>query len=215
MKRKIGILIFLVGFLFNVKGVSAVFCDYTELAKYKRAAINIEHEIVYYEDDGNIVFEQTFYNLHPDIYIKDLETFDGYIYDENFQFATVNLKENKSYRFVVTTDKTECQNKELRIITIDIPKYNPLYKHEVCNGITDYHLCKKWANHNLSEADFIKAVNKYKASLVKPDVKEDNNFDDLLNWWGQNYFYFLSVIIVVGIPTIYYLYHKNDFDLRT
>lgn len=220
MKRFYALIVIIISFMFIPSSVNASFCDYTELARLKNIANNINMSYHYVEQNEDVIFNITFSNLKEGIKIIDLTNNLIYRYDVNspLELNLNGYSDGKTYQFDIYAESTNCENGKLLSLYANLPFYNKYYTNPICDGIESYTLCQKWYQHGFSNEEFIKRVKNYKASLVIKPVEDENNtsqYTYISDFLAKYYYYFLATIIIGGIYSISRLTKKDDFDLKT
>lgn len=184
-------------------------------------ASNIDITSFYAEDASNINFSVRIANISKDIYIVESSKKMIINYDVKRQnpseIIISGYKPGERLKFDFYPKNTKCIN-DIVIYTryVTLPNFNPYYKDQLCTGVSDYYLCKKWNKITIGYEDFKTNVQNYKKSL---DVKEDPDkgdekpevVDKILDMIDDYYRPVLGTIIVVGIFLIVKETRKNDF----
>ncbi len=214
MKRVIVIIFLLLLPLTRVYGYG---CPFEELAEYKDMAANITTSYDYIGAD-DITFSVTLTNLKSDLYIVDTLNDNNYMYRSD-EMTISGYKPGQVVKYNVYTTNGECNGKLLYTIIVNLPYYNKYYNDVLCEGISDYKYCRKWANVNLEYNDFEKAVLQYKQSLIPPEEKEEDEIQEeieepfwtnLLSIWVKYYYIVLPLIIVLSGYIIYSINKKEN-----
>lgn len=203
----------LVLFLLNPLSTKALFCDYTELAILKSKATNIN--ISYFpefDSEEKLTFKIYFSNLREDLVLIDLFNNKKYEY-ETGELVIENKNPGSTYNFRIYTEKTFCQNKILREVSIKLPDYNKHYNSEICLKNPSNSLCEKWIKTVESETRFIELVNNSMQNEDTNDSKKEE-FDFYDNWY-QYYLYLVYSTIFVFLSMVFLIYkeRRKDFDL--
>lgn len=186
------------------------YCDYNDLAKYKKIASNITYSYEYLESESSVLFKVTLSNLDSTLYLKDNYS-NVYNYTQDEIIVDGVSGENKTI-YVYPTDPF-CEDKSIYTINIQLPTYNVYYKDSVCTGVENFNLCQKWSTHNLSYDKFVEKVEAYKKSFNKPVIEEEKNeslLDYLIVFLIKYYYVILILIIVISSTTIYFINKKSD-----
>ena len=220
MKRVYALIVIIISFMFIPSRVSASFCDYTELARLKNIASNINMSYNYSEKNEDAIFNITFSNFKEGIKMIDATNNLTYRYDVNkqFEFTLDGYNDGKTYRFDIYAENTECESAKLLSLYANLPFYNKYYVNPICDEIESYNLCQKWYQHGLSNEEFIKRVKDYKTSLTIKHNENKTNTSQYIyisDFLAKYYYYFLLTIIIGGIYSISRLTKKDDFDLKT
>lgn len=180
--------------------VHGYYCDYQDVARYKKIASNINYSYEYEEIGGNVVFHVTLVNLDSSLYLVDSKG-NNYNYTSNELVVDASSGENLIF-YVYPTDEF-CTDKYIYSIRIQLPTYNKYYNDPICVGIENYTLCNKWSTHNLSYEKFTQNIIEYKKSLEEKPIaveEEEKGIIDYIIEFLINYYYI--VLIVALVPTI-------------
>lgn len=182
--------------------VNAFYCTYQQQARLKGLATNVN--ISYDFDESSKTFTFNLVNLNKELYFIDTTNDKTYTYTKD-EIEIKGYKSGQKVKYVFYSNVEFC-DKVLYTYVVTLPTYNPYYKEEICNGVTDYNLCQKWTNHSLSKSEFIQKVSDYKKSLEKPqeeEKKEEENqisfMDNLIKFLLSYYYIFLIVIVIILI----------------
>lgn len=208
------IIVLIISFIFFIPlKVEAVFCDYSELSKLKSLASNINYSYSYVELDNDVTFSIEFLNLKEELILQDIS--NNKLYNIQEESLVINGYESgKSYSFVISTNETECTNKQLSTFTVTLPSYNKYYNEQICIDNPEISLCGKWIKVTGDRNDFVKTVNSF---IKTSDVEENPNTEIELTFIEKYYIYIYMVSSMVILIYIYQLYlsRKDDFDLDT
>lgn len=206
--KKLGI--FILFMLLYIGKVDAYYCNYTDLANYKKIASNINYSYDYTMKGDTVEFNITLVNLSSEVYLKD-NSGNTYYYVSDEINVTASSGENKVF-YVYPTD-SYCKNNYIYTIRIQLPTYNPYYKSELCTGIENYSLCQKWSTHNLTYEKFSSKIEEYKNSLKKDEevIEKTKTFLDYFVEYLLKYYFILLIIIILGCSYgIYKINKKSD-----
>ena len=197
--------------------VDAITCNKEQISRYEKLANQVQTTLEYRETEDGIAFDVIFHNVHNDFKIMD---YNSYSYlkpsSDNKEgiIKATNYLPNQSYDFGIVNHDSVCDSKIIRKITITMPYYNSYYKNSLCNGISEFELCKKWVNiGNISYTTFVNSVNEYKKTMESADnildvEIEDNLINNIRNFFAKYYFYIIITILVI-ISIIMYLINKR------
>ncbi len=185
-------------------------CNQQETIRISKLMSNVNSSYTFNEEDQS--FTIRFTNLVDDLYLYDENYFEAY-YPENGEVILYDALPSYSYEFTVRS--TKCEDTRVnRYVTL--PFYNPLYKEEICQGVTGLSLCEKWASTpDLTEEEFVAEVTAYKnrkAGQEQEKEEVDGLFDIIINFFVKYYFIVIPVVIVlcvVGIVLKVKLNKKN------
>lgn len=198
--------------------VKAQYCNYVDLAGFKKEAGNITYSYDYSIQGDNALFDIKLNNLNQNLFFKINDKI--YTYTRN-ELVLKGFNSGEKIVIYVYTNNEECKDEILRVININLPKYNPYYQLDICNGLENYSLCQKWSNHNYSKTDFIIKVNEYKESLKKDEDKKPDDvidsktelIDDIITFFISYYYYILGGIILICVVAMIVSNKKDSFDL--
>lgn len=211
MKKILMVLSFLM-FIGSVKAE----CSYQDISKYKSFVGNINISYSYRIDNSTAYFDVTLSNIPNGVYFEDSTTGIKYDTFKNNEIIIKNyMGTNVSYRFYSSI----CDDEFLGSKYLSFPVYNIYSTDELCKGIENFSLCRKWADVRYSYSDFALKVHEYKESIKKPTVEDNTIYkksftERLIEFYINNYYYLLGSIIFVGVGLIIYLKKKNSIDLE-
>lgn len=216
------IIMFLIPFLSMINASALTYggCEYSVVSRMKSIVKNVNISYDYKIINNEAYFDVTINNLTDDIYLYDVKNDKKYYYKDTFNGELVinNYKVNSgSYRFY--SNKKECYGISLGVKYYNFPHYNKYYTHFLCEDITDYSLCKKWAKINYSEVEFEEYILNYKNKKEESEeetvevVYEKTFFDKLIQIYIDYYYYFLGGLIIIFTPIIIIYNKKNRFNL--
>lgn len=212
--KKFVILFLLILFLPLIK-VEGYYCSFSDIARLKKIASNINTSYDYEIKNNEAYFEITLVNLNEEMYLVDTSNNKTYNYSSN-TIKLNNYKSGSTVKFNVYPINSDCADELLRTIVVVLPKYNSYYDDEICQGIEDYSLCQKWSTHNLSYTEFVKKINIYKESLKKDNPviiqdEDDSSIFDLILQFLIKYYYIPLIVLIIGCGIgIYTLNKKSD-----
>ena len=191
--------------------VNGYYCDYQDVAKYKKIASNINYRYEYEEVDGNVVFHVTLVNLNPALYLVDS---NSNIYNYTSNEIVVDAKSGENLIFYVYPTDTFCDDKFIYTIRIQMPTYNIYYNDPICAGIEYYSLCNKWSTHNLTYEKFAQNVLNYKESLKNTEIVQiEEEPRGLLYYVIEfllNYYYIILITIIITCSIGIYVRSKKS-----
>jgi len=220
MKRVLPYITFLFLFLLIPDVViGAWYCDYADMAKVKNIASNITTSYDYKINNNKADFTITITNIYKDIYIYD--TFhDKYYYPKKGQDMTEvtlsNFPSGGSYLFQVYTTIDKCEEEIVYSFYVTTPTYNKYYNDALCRDYQGYELCNRWANlNNMSYEEFKRSMTEYINSNKKTDdiVEDEEEIQDLIEFYLEYYMYILPTIIVTLLGIIYLIKKSDSFNL--
>ena len=205
MKLKKVLLLLLICFFANISFVCAD-CSDEELSKLKEIANNVN---IVYEYQGEAAgafgyedgtFDVIITNIVDDIYIRD--EFYNYVFNTSNADSDgkIVLKSYVSGNHVFKIYAQNC-DKLLRVIELNIPRYNPYSEDPLCEGISgdDLDVCNKWYKYDLEYDDFKKAVEEYKKDSNKNGIADEENiFNNIFDFFSKNILYILISVVIIG-----------------
>ena len=207
MMRCYKLLILLAIILIPAKA-NALMCSNQDKVKFQKMAKNITTTYDYIEENGTVAFTVTLSNVPNDFVIQHLASDQEYR-TENGEIVFNNMAAGTSYRFDVYTSDEACFLERLYSIYVNLPSYNPYYNDPICEGIENYKFCNKWQQVNLTYDEFVKEVNRYKASLKQPEKKEEvKGFFEKIIDFCMKYPYIVIPIFILLIGLCIYVYNK-------
>lgn len=220
--KRIKVILFVFGLLMVMPSIVSAQCNYDEKSRLQALASNLNFSYNYAEIENGINssvnFNITIANTNQELYIVDQTNIKVYYYNNLSEFTINNYKPGSTIQFIIYGNSGDCKGVELITNYITLPSYNQFYKDSVCNGISEYKLCKRWTKVNLSYDEFLKKVEDYKEQIKpkeNPSVLEEPNLIEMIIVFLSKYSFYLfgGIIVVCGI-LIVYLIRKDDFDLN-
>jgi hypothetical protein len=216
--KKLLIMFGFLSFFFVTDLVNAASCEYSELARLKLSAsnISISYDYVYDIESDDVKFSIRFDNLVNNIFIEDYKG-NVYIYNGENSLVLNDYEDGNKYKFIISTDTTNCLNKVLNVVYVNLPKYNSFYNDEVCEKAKDYYMCQMWYQHDLTEKEFVAKVEKYlNENNGNNGEKPDEVIDSIISFILEYYYYFIGLsVIIVLIIIIFFKSKEEEFDLST
>lgn len=212
MKKNILLIITLFTLPVNIFGLTYGGCDYSIVSKLKSLVTNVNISYSYRIENNNAYFDIKLNNLTPDMYFYDVSNKKNYYYSDtnNGEITIHNYISNGNtgtYKFY--SAKNECYGISLGSKYYKLPNYNIYYGSELCEGISNYSLCQKWATVNYSYDELKTLIDEYKNRINKEDIIDNNityekGFLNKLVDFYINYYYYLliSIIVIFGIIII-------------
>ena len=106
-----------------------------------------------------------------------------------------------------------CNGRELRKLSLTIPKYNYYSQRSVCKEVPSYYLCQKYINFDVDSTKFLDNVTKYKEKGNKNTDKESTNsqktVNKTINTISNNKYLIVAIIIAAGIVASYFVIKTN------
>ena len=160
------------------------------------------------------------YNLPKDLIVK-VDNSDGYSYVVDSDSAnkngiitlrSENTDEVKKFNFKIISNGL-CNGRELRKLSLTIPKYNYYSQRSVCKEVPSYYLCQKYINFDVDSTKFLDNVTKYKEKGNKNTDKESTNsqktVNKTINTISNNKYLIVAIIIAAGIVASYFVIKTN------
>lgn len=208
------IVIFILLLLVPITKVEGARCSYSEIARLKKIASNVNVSYDYTESDSSVTFQITLNNLNEDIYFVDQSNYRQYKYSTD-ELTLSNYQSGQTIRYVFYATDPNCDDEPLYTARVVLPVYNQYYNDPVCNDVRDYSLCQKWSSHNLSYDEFVKKVNDYKNSLIVPEQPEEPPVADevtitqlIVNFLLDYYIYIIAMLSLALI--VFFTIRKKD-----
>ena len=206
------IIIFVLMLLIPAVKVKAYYCNYLDVANYKKIAYNVNYMYEYVEKNGEITFNVTLVNLNKDIYFIDTTTGKKHTFT-NPEITLTGYNDGEIIKYNFYANDIYCDGSIINTLIVSLPKYNPYYNDKECEGIENFSLCQKWYSHNLTYEQFLKKIGEYK----KENNTEEEIIKNVENDWRMfiieflvNYYYILIIIIVLCFFGIYYINKKEN-----
>ena len=223
MKKVLIVLISILFFLpYKVNAEEYYWCSLDNFNKIQKLASNITTSYTYEEtieeNKGNVVFTVKLSNLNDKFYIVNTNTNEKYP-SMNGEYEVKNVEPNTKLAFKVMASGYSCDD-YIMTVYVTTPPYNPYYVDPVCNGYTDYKLCSKWINVNMTYKEFKKAVLSYPKEDTNKDKKtEPISFSQMLlqillfiNKYRFEILVPLIVLTTIAIIIVKISKKKDDFD---
>ncbi len=202
--RKI-IIVFILLLLVPITKVEGARCSYSEMARLKKIAANVNISYDYTVRNSSAIFTINLINLNEEMFFIDQSNYRQYDYTTN-ELNLSNYQGGQTIRYVFYATNPDCQEQPLYTIRVVLPTYNQYYGDEVCIGAEDYSLCQKWSSHNLNYDDFVEKVTEYKNSFIDPnDPGGEANPDGvsiiqlIVDFLLDYYIYIIAVLSLVVI----------------
>lgn len=191
-------------------------CTTTDLANYKKMAVNVNSTYLYKENNGNIKFSLIINNILDGISLIYNETKYTYSDTNDGQMVIDDLNPGDVVYFRIHANYDACAGTKLIEKSVSLPSYNSYYSDPACIGKETYSLCQKWNKNSLSYDEFIKQVNNYKIEgkteniEINKKVESNNILNDILMFYEKYYLFILVAIICVCLILIYKYNKKNN-----
>ncbi len=151
-------------------------------------------DIRYFSDDPNYIpkvdyFQINVLNLTENFYIEMKNEVTGetstytYANTENGKLAIPynDFSQVTKFTFVVkSSDVSGCAGDSFRTIYLTLPRYNEYSEYTLCDGLSDYYLCKDYVTFD--EVEFEYFVGKVNKEIEKKETKE---IEKNLKWYEK------------------------------
>lgn len=188
-------------------------CSVSDTVKLNKVASNVLSNYTYYIDSaGNLKFKIIVNNLHSYLYLYDTQTKQTYY--STGEISIMNYGPGANLKFELRSNLGYCKGVYVSSIYVTLPYYNKYYSDELCKGIENYKLCKRWTKVNLSYEEFKNEITKYRNSLKKPDaIVDDYNksiLEIILDFYFDYYYVILPPIVIIGGIVMYMVKRKKE-----
>lgn len=193
-------------------------CNPSDKERLQKLANNISVTLEEYEENGGTYFKATFTGLSKELRIySDRKHFYYYNYSNNvIDEVELHVYSGRTYQFTVNGNST-CPYNNFRTITISIPSYNPYYKDQICDNASEYRLCQKWYQNDLSYDEFINDVNNYISNRQNNDSNGNNagnSYDDYYFDFNFGRFYrlvyFPSLVVTIILMILLVIFWNKE-----
>lgn len=210
------ILLFIMCYFTFTSGVSAAICDNNHIKQLKELAeqVDVSYEYIDYTEeiinnpDGEYPLNSYSININllsEELYIND--GYQDYFYEDSNDGMIDFIVNSGNLKLTVLSNK--CKNIKLKIISLQLPKFNTYSYRNECNELSDYNLdvCDPWYQGTLNDNYFYNVVNEY---LNKPEEKED--FLDAIVRFYKEYqlIIIISVLLIVLGIIAFFMYRKRS-----
>lgn len=209
------ILFIFVLFTFNAISVNAGICDKENINYYKSYYDNLDITYEMDEDYGKGIYKININGLMKDtsVRIKDLDIKVSYN-DENNGFVILKNIESGITNLSFYYDRCE---KLITTRKIKIPIFNKYSLREECLGREEADVCKKDYEYPLNESTFLKKISDFDKSdkNIDNNIKKENNiFNNVIEFLKKYYLYIIGVIVIVSSVTVYLVVRKKKYTLE-
>lgn len=172
------------------------------------------------EEQINIQFNVSIYNILDDVYIVQTNDFDSeevsIYYDEAtkgvYTFKTDNTSNIIKYTYNIYSNLEGCRGEILKTFVFTKPKINMYSQYGICKGLEDTDFCQKYITEelNLTENGLYEKIQAMQKTTVK-EKKEKNNKEGISDFIIDNYIYFIiGTIIISGTVVGYIIVRKRS-----
>ena len=186
------------------------------------AKAKINYEFGDYPPEGMRSFVVTITGFSKEFYIKGPEPVVNFVYEgQEGMVKRLGFTPGRTYRLeFYGSEESKCPHHKIFTTLLALPHYNYYSEHPLCVGHEDYILCQKFVNSNelvINNLDFynkmtayIESLEKNKEKSLKPKKEEDNDIIyDILKFLDK-YYFFLYVVIILGVGGIVYIEIKES-----
>lgn len=209
-------------FLFITPSANASICGKSDLLRVKGDAnsVTINYELVPGDEFGNIsgLFDLKINGITDDLII--IEQTSGRTYTSKSNVNGVITIENVSgENFIFKLYYQKCDNKLMRTIRLNLPKYNYYSNNKLCEGISEEELdiCGKWYQGELNDDIFKQKIEEYQKSLEEKkqqEEKENTIFKQIVDFLLDYYLYIIITIVIIVIITMMIVLRKRRYSLE-
>ena len=209
-------------FLFITPNVNASICGKSDILRVRGDAnsVVINYELVPGDEFGNIsgLFDLKITGLTEDLILVEQTTGKTYTSKLNVN-GVITLENVYGENFVFKLHYQKCDNKLMRTINLNLPKYNYYSNHKLCEGITeeDLEICGKWYQGELNDDTFKQKIEEYLNTLEEKrqqEEKENTIFKQIVDFLLDYYIYIIiTIVVIVGITLVIVL-RKRRYSLE-
>ena len=191
-------------FIVNIDIVNASSCDSADIERLRVLASNVTYNSDYIGDTDMTVSSQTynvsFVGLTNELYIANI--YGGMRVDSDSQ--VIQLQSGTTTLEVYSRN---CDNKRLKTITIELPKYNEYSLLEECDDILDddLYVCDPWYQGEITDTSFEEVINDYNLELEESNKTTLDKFYELF----KNYYYLIIPVILILIILVIVLFIRK------
>jgi len=206
--------------LFGFPMISNAACDYNRLTSIiNNVNIHYEYTII----NNNPQFTITLTNLTNDLMVYDNQTKISYCNLNRCKGRFTNelkITTNKSGSYRFDFYNLSCSG-SLGHKTISLPKYNPYYKDELCEGLSNYKQCKRWSGYSADRKTFENDIKEIKEEIERNNKKDEEKIKEGKKWHEifievlLDYWWLFVIFITIIIGLCYFIRlqrKKNEYD---
>ncbi|MDD4705727.1 MAG: hypothetical protein PHS24_00735 [Bacilli bacterium] len=166
------------------------------------------------EEQINIKFDISIYNILDDVYITQTNDFDNeevnIYYDEStkgvYTFKTDNTTDIINYTYNIYSNLEGCRGEPLKTFSFTKPKINMYSQYGICKGLEDFDFCQKYITEelNLTESQLYEKVQAMQKTTEKAKKDKDNK-EGISDFIIDNYIYFIIGTIVLSGTVVGYI----------
>ena len=205
------VFLILIGFSFLPIGYAEE-CDYDYL-KQLASVVDVHSEIDYEAVEVGLYSRNivTLVGLNNDIYAITDDGSVGFFYEDMVDGSIVKVIDNTSIENLELYS-TKCPDKRLRVIDLNLKKYNAYSDFEECDGLEDeVDACSKFYSEDISYEQLLKKIKDYENDQANNENNENSN-NTILEFIKNNFVFFVvAIVVIVGIFA-WYRAKKNRLD---
>lgn len=195
-------------FIVNIDVVNASSCDSADIERLKVLASNVTYNSDYIGDTDMTVSTQTynvnFIGITDELYVSNV--YGGMRVDSDSQ--VIQLQSGTTTLEVYSRN---CDDKRLKTITIELPKYNEYSLLEECDNISDddLYVCDPWYQGKITDDSFEEVINNYNLELEESNKTTLDKVYEIF----KDYYYIIIPVILILIVLIIVLFirkHKKS-----
>jgi len=221
MKKRY-LIVLIVLFLIITPNVNAAMCDKTDILRVKGEAnnVNIEYELIQNKDGSDNIsglFNIRIKGLTEDLIVDEEKTGRSFSSGSAVD-GVITIKNVEGEKFVFKLRYKKCDNKVMRTIKINLPKYNEYSLHESCEGISEEELeiCGKWYQGELNEEIFQKKIKEYQEELKlkqEQEQKENTIFKRIVRFLLNYYIYIITAVVLIAAVITAIIVRRKRYSL--
>lgn len=140
-------------------------CNYNSQAYLNRVASNVRASYAFhYDENNNVSFDITVYNITEDIYVvvnekggdkrNAREIFYAMTDNGSYTFNVADIDNVITYEITVRPTVFGCVN-DIRKLNVTKPKHNKFSDEDICqyDEVLDYFYCQEWVTQDFSMSD--------------------------------------------------------------
>lgn len=191
------------------------YCTSSQKIRLQSLATNIGSRYDYVEENHQVAFTLTLYNISKDLYLVD-ENENQYRPTKDMDAIVLSgYQAGTTYTFHVYSIVENCTDEPIYTFYVVTPPYNPYYDSPLCKGLETAKICQKWTRLSLTEEQFQKEIEKLKKEEEREEGRNPeeggNPFYAFFEWYAKYYYYILPAIIIGGLGIIIYHNKKDTF----
>lgn len=219
MKKIKYIIVTIVLFFIITPSTKASVCDKADILRVKSDANKVTIDYDYKYNPNELVKNGKFFTLKikgitEDIYIYEKNTGRTYTHKSKDENGIINMDKVSGGSFEFNIYYYVCDNRLIRTMKYNLPKYNYYSEAPMCEGITGEELdvCDEWYQGDLDDETFKQKIEEYKKDLEElqqQEAKENTIFNKIKNFLLDNYVYIIIAIVLIVLITIIILIRRK------